>query len=207
MEARRQRCPPHGVAPGRARMTDIGAGPHQSRTRSFTLVELLIVILIIGILAAVAIPQFGDSSTEAKIAALDQNLAVVRKAIQIYHQQHNGCYPGRVVATHELIALPLGTKVVHVDVLDAFTKQLTCYSNANGHTSAKKHPDFPFGPYLRKGMPENPLPADTAAGAAASVTVVADTRPLKADNSPATGWKTSYETGEFIANHPDYESR
>jgi len=194
-------------APSRSTMTDIRGGRRRTRPRSFTLVELLIVIIIIGILAAVAIPQFGDSSSEAKLAALDRNLAVVRKAIQFYYQQHNGCYPGRVVATHELVALPLGTKVVHTGVLDAFTKQLTSYSNASGHTSAKKHPDFPFGPYLRKGIPENPLPAETAAGAAASVTVVADTGPLKADNAPATGWKTSYETGEFIANHPDYQSR
>ncbi len=50
----------------------------------FTLVELLIVVIILGVLAAVVIPQFGASTQEANMAALDSNLATMRNAIELY---------------------------------------------------------------------------------------------------------------------------
>ena len=176
---------------------------------AFTLVELLVVIIIIGILAAVAVPRFGDMSTDAKLAALDQNLAQIRKSIELYYYHHGSTYPGRVVATHKLEVGEVTQIVGHTSVLDAFTKQLTLYSDANGNTSTRKDSNYPYGPYLRSGMPPNPLPAAGVAvpAEAAAVSVTAETRPLSADAKPTTGWKTSSETGEFIANNSQYASR
>jgi len=49
-------------------------------SRAFTLVELLIVIIIIAVLAAIAIPRFSDSALKAKEATLRANLKLIREA-------------------------------------------------------------------------------------------------------------------------------
>jgi general secretion pathway protein G len=60
------------------------------RARSgFTLVEILIVVVILGILAAIVIPQFTNASQEAKESALVSNLQSVRSQIELYKIQHN----------------------------------------------------------------------------------------------------------------------
>ena len=56
--------------------------------KGFTLVEILIVVVILGILAAIVIPQFTDASTQAKESSLSADLQTVRSQIQLYKIQH-----------------------------------------------------------------------------------------------------------------------
>ena len=173
------------------------------RKRAFTLVELLVVIIIIGILAAVAIPQFGDSSADAKVSALKENLRTLRTAIEKYHIQHTAVYPG-IIATHRATAA--GAPAAHASTAEAFGKQVTAYSDGLGNTCDEKSANFPYGPYIKNRIPDNSLPAATATGDPDVVNVVTDTTPLTVDGTPTTGWKYSNARGELIANNSTYAS-
>jgi general secretion pathway protein G len=66
--------------------------PKRSRRSAFSLVELVVVVLIVGILAAVVAPKMFDTAGEARDSATRASLAVVRDAIELYRSQ-NGSYP------------------------------------------------------------------------------------------------------------------
>jgi len=66
---------------------------NRNARRGFTLIELVIVVLIIGILAAIAAPKMFDTTTETRENSTRQSLSVVRDAIELY-KARNGAYPG-----------------------------------------------------------------------------------------------------------------
>ena len=171
--------------------------------KAFTLVELLVVIIIIGILAAVAIPQFGTSSAQAKESALKENLRLLRSSIDKYHVDHASVYPG-IIATHRATAA--GAPAAHASTAAAFLAQMTVYSDAVGNTCAEKSSSFPYGPYVKRKIPDNPLPAATATGDPDGITVTTDTTPVAVDGTPTVGWKYSNARGELIANNATYSS-
>ncbi|RIK86943.1 MAG: hypothetical protein DCC67_02450 [Planctomycetota bacterium] len=64
-----------------------------TRRNGFTLVELVVVILILGILAGVAAPKMFNTSGTAVDNGLKQTLAIVRDAIELYAAQNGGALP------------------------------------------------------------------------------------------------------------------
>ena len=68
----------------------------------FTLVEVLIVVVIMAVLAATIIPQFSDSTKNAKESTIKFNLHTMRSQIQLYKSQHDGDVP--TVTTPALLA-------------------------------------------------------------------------------------------------------
>ena len=65
----------------------------------FTLVEILVVVVIMGILASVVIRQLAQGGTEAREARLRQDLQTMRSNIELYKVQHNDNLPGAGTAT------------------------------------------------------------------------------------------------------------
>ena len=162
--------------------------------RGFTLIELLIVVIIIAILAAIAIPQFSVSSDDAKVAALDANLSTMRSAIEMYRVQHKNTVPAAKASKPGTGAgtCPTGGVAGNAAITtpEAFTDQLTGYSNADGGTCSIPSPDYPFGPYLRA------IPAEPGSG---KTTVAVTATAPAADDT--TGWQFSTLNGKLLANN------
>ena len=65
-----------------------------SKVRSaFTLVEILIVVIILGILAAIVVPQFTSASEDAQISNTETQLSTIRNQIELYRVRNNAQYP------------------------------------------------------------------------------------------------------------------
>jgi prepilin-type N-terminal cleavage/methylation domain-containing protein len=63
------------------------------RQKGFTLAEMMVVVVLLGILAAITIPQFVGASDDAREAALGIDLVNARKQIVLYMVEHNGQGP------------------------------------------------------------------------------------------------------------------
>src|SRR3954462_7924849 len=85
--------------------------------RGFTLVEILIVVIIMGILASIIIGLIGNSSKDAGVSSLKDNLRSIRSALQIYLAQH--------------ATFPSGS---------GFSDQMTLYSDSSGATTTARDP-------------------------------------------------------------------
>jgi general secretion pathway protein G len=66
--------------------------------RAFTLIEILIVVVILGILAAIVIPQFTDASQQANNSSLKSQLQTIRAQIELFRVKNNGSDPTSLAA-------------------------------------------------------------------------------------------------------------
>lgn len=66
---------------------------YRSSKKGFTLVEILIVVIILGILAAIVIPQFTNASEDARKSSLTSQLQTIRSQVELYKLQHRDKYP------------------------------------------------------------------------------------------------------------------
>jgi general secretion pathway protein G len=107
--------------------------PRVCRERAFTLVEILIVVVILGILGTIIIGLFQNGTKDAAAASLKDNLRSLRSQLQLYAAHHGG-YPEQA----DLVA------------------QLTQFTDGLGDTSASKTDTHIYGPYILT-MPSLPV--------------------------------------------------
>src|ERR1700733_13967537 len=70
------------------------ASRRSAARKGFTLVEILIVVIILGILAAIVIPQFTNASTDARKSNMASQDQTIKSQISLYSLQHNDVPPG-----------------------------------------------------------------------------------------------------------------
>jgi prepilin-type N-terminal cleavage/methylation domain-containing protein len=170
---------------------------HKSRARvqrGFTLVELLIVVIILAILAAIVVPQFGSSTEDAQVSTLESDLTQLRTAIELYYHQHNSTYPGAKLETTGAAT----STVAEADA--AFLAQLTQYTDKLGVAQGTKDATHKYGPYIKTfKIPDNPFLDGASASVVKSDITVSDvTTAPTADGT--SGWKFYVKTGRMVAN-------
>ena len=154
----------------------------------FTLIEMLIVVILLGILATIIIPQVSVSTDDAKLNTLSANLSQLRNAIELYYYQHSNAYPGASVPA---------TKPGDVtDEATAFVAQLSRYTDASGNIANTKDATYKYGPYLKGGaLPKNPYNDKTDV----TVDTTEDDITEKDSTGAGTGYKFYAKTGVFMA--------
>ena len=154
----------------------------------FTLIEMLIVVILLGILATIIIPQVSVSTSDAQLNTLHTNLTHLRSAIELYYYQHSNTYPGASVPA---------TKPADVaTTAEAFIAQLTRYTDSNGNISNTRGGNYTLGPYVKGGaLPDNPYNSLNDVTIDATETDIT----VKASGGAGTGYKFYALTGVFMA--------
>lgn len=126
--------------------------------KGFSLVEILIVVVLLAILAAIVIPQVSNATQDARTTALLSNLQTIRSRLEVYKVQHRDRYPD-----------------------ERFVEQMVQYTDEAGDVNDVPDPDYPLGPYLC-AIPPNPFSGDT------TVEIVTGTTPFVAPDEDGGWW-------------------
>lgn len=150
--------------------------------RGFTLVEIMIVVVILGVLAAVVIPLYSSSTLDAQSVALAQDLRLLQRFILMYKGQHNEILPG----------YPDGDTGAN-PTQAAFYDQALKASNDTGETADVGTAGYERGPYLQK-IPVNPI------NGLATIQILGASENFPSDADNSHGWIYKAATGEFRAD-------
>lgn len=159
----------------------------------FTLIEMLVVVIILGILAMIIVPQISVSTDDARLNSLQTNLNSLRSAIEVYAAQHANRYPGTYSEAD-------GTTAVadNAAAKAALLAQLTQFTDVNGMVNGTKTVVFKYGPYLKTGtLPLNPFNEN---GDVVVDFAQADITAARAPAGAGEGWQYFAPIGVFFAN-------
>jgi prepilin-type N-terminal cleavage/methylation domain-containing protein len=132
--------------------------------KGFTLVELMIVVAIIGILAAVAIPKFAQMLEKSREGATKGNLSALKSAASNYYADQQGIYPK---------TLDTGTQIIGTTTYPAFLPnyisevspvKVTGANTVNGAANVNLGPGVSSGGVVTTGVWSSPGFASTSVG-------------------------------------------
>ena len=151
--------------------------------RGYTLIEILIVVVILGVLGAIVLPKFSDASHTTLENTLKDDLRYTRTQIIVFKAQHNDTAPG----------YPCGktsASPTEQDFLMQMTLATDEFCNLYKPSAAKK-----LGPYLKK-MPVNSL------NGLSTILIVPNGSSMPPAGLPdnSTGWIYKPQTLELIPN-------
>ncbi len=152
--------------------------------KGFTLVEILIVVIILGILAAMIIPHFSSATNSARASMLMDDLRVMRSQMEVFKAQHQGVPPG--FPNCDIAQAPTEATVV---------TYITQSSTAVGATAPVGTAGYPYGPYMRE-FPTNPFNGKS------SILVIPASNPCPNTPSDQYGWIYQPSTLTFKADSP-----
>ncbi len=156
------------------------------KQKGFTLIEILIVVSILGIMAAIIMPEFHGHTTKAKEAAAKETLQMARGQIGLFKIQHKGLTPGYSNG----VLGPEGMILLH----------FTYCSDINGALTNSKTPtgNFIYGPYMND-YPKNPFNNRHS-----TLTIDTGNFPEAKGNH---GWIYKASTGEIRLDWPGTDSK
>jgi len=124
--------------------TQYGAGRHIHET-GFTLLEIMVVMVIIGVLAALIAPRFIERADEARVEATKVQMNNIGQALKLYRLQHSK-YPPSGSGLNELVSPGKGGK----RYMDAVPKD--AWGNAFIYLAPGVHGDFDILSYGADGQ-------------------------------------------------------
>jgi len=158
------------------------------KEKAFTLVEVILVVTILGILAALVMPTFQGHIVKARESAAKDNIRAIRSQIELYKLQHKGIPPGYMNGSGIPEALML--------------LQFTGTTTETGAASPSTVPSEPYlyGPYVKR-LPENSF------NKLSNIVYVPEATDFStAADGTSSGWLYKKETGEFKINWTDADS-
>ncbi len=153
---------------------------------AFTLVEILIVVMMIGILAVVVLPQLTSATKQTRESTLRDELRYLRTQITVYKAQHQDIAPGYPPGS------PNSTPTAR-----EFSDQLMKSTDLVGDI-VQASPGYTFGPYLSQ-ISTNPM------NGLSTVLMVPNNQALPMPDG-TTGWIYKAQTQEIIANSKGADS-
>ncbi|HAU37248.1 MAG TPA: general secretion pathway protein GspG [Phycisphaerales bacterium] len=152
--------------------------------KGFTLIEVLVVVILLGIIAVIALPRFSNASATARASMLADDLRVLRMQLAVFKGQHRGISPGYPDCDPTETATET-----------ALAAHLTLSSNADGETAAVGTEGYHYGPYFRE-MPMNPVNGKR------TVQIIGDNEAFPATGDDSHGWIYQASTLIIKADSP-----